>query len=79
MARKGVVAEILSRALHSDDPDLYSIGYLDFGVIKESALKEFLSLSENFQTIPASRIIHIRRDNQLLYSRKITRKGQAAS
>lgn len=74
MARKGSVAEIFSRALHSDDPDLYVIGYLDFSLIKEVPLKEFLILSENFQVIPASRIMHIKRGGRVLYSRQITKK-----
>lgn len=69
MARKGLVAEIFSKALHVDNPELYSVGYVDLGQIKEIGLVEFLKLSENFETIPASRIVNIKKQNMTLYSR----------
>ena len=69
MARKGLVAEIFSKALHVDNPKLYSVGYLDLGEIKEVALMEFLKLSENFEVIPASRIAYIKKQNMTLYSK----------
>ena len=69
MARKGLVAEIFSKALHVDNPELYSVGYLDLGQVKEVSLVEFLKLSENFEVIPASRIIHIKKQNMTLYSK----------
>ena len=67
MTRKGLVAEIFSKALHVDNPELYLVGYLDLGEIREVSLVEFLKLSENFQIIPASRIIHIKKENTILY------------
>ena len=70
MARKGLLAEIFSKALHVDNPELYTIGYVDLGEIKEVALLEFLKLSENFQVIPASRIGFIKKGNTVLYSKK---------
>ena len=69
MARKGLVAEIFSKALHVDNPKLYSVGYLDLGEIKEVGLVEFLKLSENFEVIPASRIVHIKKEDTILYSK----------
>ena len=69
MARKGLVAEIFSKALHVDNPELYLVGYLDLGEIKEVPLVEFLKLSENFEVIPASRIVHIKKENMTLYSK----------
>lgn len=69
MVRKGQVAEILSKALHSDDPASYSVRYLDFGETKEIPLLEFLKLSENFEVIPASRIVFIMKKNTILYSK----------
>ena len=69
MARKGLVAEIFSKALHVDNPKLYSVGYIDLGEIKEVSLVEFLKLSENFEVIPASRIVHIKKENMTLYSK----------
>ncbi len=69
MTKKGKIAEIFSRALYHDNPDLYLVGYLDFGIVKEVTLPEFLKLSENFETIPATRIIHIRKGSEILFSR----------
>ena len=72
MARKGKVADILSKALYSDDPNLYSIWYIDLGQIKDVPLPEFLKLSENFQVIPATRIIFIKKGETTLYSKTNT-------
>jgi hypothetical protein len=69
MTRKGKVAEIFSNALYHDDPNEYSIGYVDLGKIKEVSLPNFLKLSENFQTIPASRISYIKKINVTIYSK----------
>jgi len=69
MARKGKVADILSKALYSDDPNLYSIWYIDLGQIKDVTLPEFLKLSENFQVIPATRIVFIKKGDTTLYSK----------
>ncbi len=69
MVRKGKVSEIFSKAIYSDNPELYSIGYIDFGKIKEVPIIEFLKLSENFEIIPASRISYIKRGNKILYSK----------
>ena len=74
MTRKGLVAEIFSKALHIDNPDLYTVGYVDLGKIKEIALLEFLKLSENFEVIPASRIAFIRKENIILYSKNKDKK-----
>jgi hypothetical protein len=69
MIKKGKVAEIFSRALHSDNSDLYSVGYIDLREIKNVKLSEFLKLSENFQIIPASRIVYIKKEGITLYSK----------
>jgi hypothetical protein len=73
MVRKGQVAEILSKALHSDNPASYFVGYLDLGETKKIQLLEFLKLSENFEVIPASRIVFIMKEKTILYS-KLNRK-----
>lgn len=67
MVRKGRLEEILSKAMHADDPKLYTVAYRDYEEIKELPLLEFLKLSEDFQTIPASRIVYVRRLNETLY------------
>ena len=74
MVRKGLVAEIFSKALHVDNPKLYSVGYVDLGQIKEVGLVEFLKLSENFEVIPASRIVYITKENTMLYSKNVKKE-----
>ena len=69
MVRKGRLQEILSKAIYADDPKMYTIAYRDFNEIKEVSLPEFLQLSEDFQTIPASRIVSIKRLNETVYKK----------
>ncbi len=70
MTRKGIVTEIFSKALYSDNPKSYFVGYVDRGTTKETALEEFLKLAENFELIPATRIRYIKKENNILYSKK---------
>jgi hypothetical protein len=65
--RKGKLEEILSKALYADNPHLYSISYRDFDSVVQVPLLEFLKLSENFDVIPASRIIVVSKEGQELY------------
>lgn len=74
MTRKGAITEIFSMALHHNNPDRYFIGYLDLGTVKTTTLKEFLKISENFEIIPATRILYIKKDDEILYSKSIKRK-----
>ncbi len=74
MVRKGKIAEIFSKAVYNDNPELYTVGYLDLGEIKKVTLVEFLRLSENFEVIPASRIVYIMKENITLYSKIKNRK-----
>ena len=67
MTRKGLLAEILSKARHYDDCENYRVGYRDYEQILEVSLSEFLDLSENFEKIPASRIYFVKRDGLYLY------------
>ena len=69
MVRKGRLQEIISKAIYADDPQLYTIAYRDFNETKEVSLPEFLQLSEDFQTIPASRILSIKRLNETVYKK----------
>jgi len=71
MARKGQVSEIFSKALHHDNPESYQIGYVDLGTTKETTLAEFLKISENFEVIPASRIVYIRKGDEMLYRKSV--------
>ena len=74
MVRKGKVAEIFSNAIYNDNPELYTIGYINLGMIEEITLAEFLKLSENFEVIPASRIIYIKKEDTILYSKIANKK-----
>jgi hypothetical protein len=67
MARKGRLDEIFSKALYADEPLLYSVSYRDFENIVEVPLPEFVQLSENFEVIPQSRIVMVKRGDQVLY------------
>jgi hypothetical protein len=67
VARKGRLEEIFSRALYADDAALYSVSYRDFESIIEVPLQEFVELSEDFQLIPQSRIVLVKKGRQVLY------------
>jgi hypothetical protein len=69
MTRKGRLAEILSKAIHHDNTSDYQIGYRDYEQIVQVPLPEFLSLSENFQRIPASRIYWVKQKGICIYQR----------
>jgi uncharacterized protein (UPF0248 family) len=69
MVKKGKVAEIFSKALHHDNPESYQIGYIDLGTTKETTLAEFFKMSENFEVIPASRIVYIKKGSEMVYSK----------
>ena len=71
MVRKGKVAEIFSKALHHDNPEAYQVGYIDLGITKETTLLGFLKISENFEMIPATRIVYIKKGNDMLYLKSV--------
>jgi uncharacterized protein (UPF0248 family) len=75
MVRKGKIAEIFSNALYNDNPELYQVGYVDLGCIKEITLKEFLKLSENLEVIPATRIVHIKKEDKILYAKTDSKRN----
>ncbi len=68
--RKGELEEVLSRALHADDPGLYTVVFRDMDSLRELKLSEFMRESEGFSRIPASRIVEIRRAGSVVYSRR---------
>lgn len=65
--KKGRLEEIFSKAIYADDPRRYSVSYRDFEWVVQVPLLEFLKLSENFELIPANRIIVISKDGNVLY------------
>jgi uncharacterized protein (UPF0248 family) len=68
--RKGKLEEILSKAKFYDDIDLYQVYYRDFDNIVSVTLKEFIFLSSNFESIPVSRIVEIKKGSDVIYSKK---------
>ncbi|HEY7694684.1 MAG TPA: DUF504 domain-containing protein [Nitrososphaeraceae archaeon] len=72
--RKGNLEEILSKAKYYDDIDLYNVSYRDFDNIVNVGLEEFLFLSSNFESIPMSRIVEIKRGSDVIYSKSIRQK-----
>lgn len=69
MVKKGKLQEIISKAIHADNPELYTVGYRDYDTIKEVSLLEFLQVSDNFQVIPASRIAYVKRLGKILFEK----------
>ena len=69
MPRKGKLAEIFSKAMYADNPESYLVGFLDYGSIREVTLPEFIKESDNFETIPITRIQYIKKENTVLFSK----------
>ena len=67
MTRKGQLDEIFSKALYADNAALYSVSYRDFDQIIEVPIMKFMELSNNFEVIPRSRIILVKKGEQILY------------
>ncbi|HJU78669.1 MAG TPA: DUF504 domain-containing protein [Nitrososphaeraceae archaeon] len=67
--KKGKLEEILSKAKFYDDIDLYQISYRDFDNIVSVKLKQFILLSSNFESIPVSRIVEIKKGSNVIYSK----------
>ena len=67
MPKKGKLEEIISKALYADDASSYLVTYRDYKDYKIITLSDFILISENFQTIPASRITKIELKGRLLY------------
>ncbi len=61
MTKKGIIAEIFSKAKFADESQSYKIFYRNFERTVETTLPEFLVQSDNLQTIPISRINKIKK------------------
>lgn len=68
--KKGVIDEVFSKARFSDNPKEYKIFYRDFERIIVKTLPEFIKESNEFQTIPISRIEKIERNNSILFEKR---------
>ena len=73
--RKGKLEEILSKARFYDDIDLYQVSYRDFDNIASVTLKDFIYLSSNFESIPISRIVEIKKGPDMIYSKSNSQKN----
>lgn len=73
--RKGKLDEILSKAKFYDDIELYQVSYRDFDSIVSVTLKEFIFLSSNFESIPITRIVEIKKGSDVVYSKSIPQRG----
>ncbi len=67
--KKGKLEEVLSKARFYDDIKLYQVSYRDFDNIVTIPLKEFILLSSQFELIPVSRIVEIKKGTTLMYSK----------
>ena len=67
-----MIEEIFSKAKYADDPLLYRMFYRNLDRIDELTLPDFLNESNNFETIPISRIELIKKNNKILF-RKLKR------
>ena len=72
MARKGKLEEIFSKARFSNNPYSYKIVYRDLDVLREITLPDFILESDNFQTIPVTRIELIKKNNRILFRKSKT-------
>ena len=68
--KKGKLQEILSKAIYADNPAIYTISYRDFNKIISIPLLEFIEISQNFEIIPATRIIQITKGERIIYQKK---------
>jgi uncharacterized protein (UPF0248 family) len=66
---KGKIKEIISKAKFSDNMADYKIVYRDFERLVELRLDDFLKMSNNFETIPMSRIQIIKKKNKILFQK----------
>ena len=73
--RKGKIEEILSKARFYDDINIYQVSYRDFDNITSVTLKEFIYLSSNFESIPMSRIVEVKKGSNVIYSKSIPKSN----
>ena len=69
--KKGRLQEILSKAIYADNPAIYTISYRDFDTILSIPLLKFMEISQNFEIIPATRIIQVKKGKRILYEKRI--------
>ncbi len=69
VVKKGKIEEIFSKARFADDPNTYKVFFRDFDTIREVMLPDFIIESNNFETIPITRIEMIKKDDKILFEK----------
>lgn len=69
VVKKGKIQEIFSKARYADESTTYKVFFRDLDTIRQVTLPDFITESKNFETIPATRIEMIKKDNKILYKK----------
>ena len=69
MVKKGQIEEIFSKARFADKTSTYKVFFRDFDTIREVPLLDFIIESNNFETIPITRIEMIKKDDKILFEK----------
>ncbi len=69
MVKKGKIEEIFSKARFADEQNTYKVFFRDFNIIREVTLPDFIVESNNFETIPITRIEMIKKDDKILFEK----------
>lgn len=69
VVKKGKIEEIFNKARYADDPAAYKVFFRDFNIIREVTLQDFIIESNNFETIPITRIEIIKKDDKILFKK----------
>jgi len=69
VVKKGKMEEIFSKARYADNPETYKVFFRDFDTLREVTLSQFIIESNNFETIPVTRIEMIKKDNKILFEK----------
>ena len=69
MAKKGKIEEIFSKARFADEGNLYKVAFRDFETLRELPLLDFIVESNNFETIPVTRIEFIKKGVNILFKK----------
>lgn len=67
--KKGKIEEIFSKARYADNPSNYKVFFRDLDTIREVTLPDFIVESNNFETIPITRIEMIKKDEKILFEK----------
>lgn len=70
MVKKGQIEEIFSKARFADNPDEYRVFYRNFELIKEMTLPQFILESNDFESIPISRVEKIMKNDKILFEKR---------